>query len=218
MKIGILGAGFIGRAVARLAVQNGYEVMLSNSRNPLTLVSAMISIGCKIGTAKDASEFGDVVLLAVPFANLKDVAAAPLEGKIVMDACNYYAQRDGAIAELDTFATTTSQMVADHLAGAKIVKAFNAILEKDIEKDAKPVGSGPRRALPIAGDDPDAKRIVTEVLEKLGFDVVDAGPLAEGWRFERARPAYCVPLQTAALIEALQNAGRSVEEGSWRKA
>ena len=218
MRIGILGAGFIGRAVARLAVQNGYEVMLSNSRSPMTLVSAMISIGCKIGTAKDASDFGEVVLLAVPFANMKDVDPTPLHGKIVMDACNYYAQRDGAIAALDEFATTTSQMVADHLAGAKIVKAFNAILEKDIEKDAVPAGTGPRRALPIAGDDPDAKLIVTEILQNLGFDVVDAGPLAEGWRFERARPAYCVPLQTAELQEALRNAGESVEEGSWRKA
>ncbi len=218
MKIGILGAGFIGRAVARLAVQNGYEVMLSNSRSPVTLVSAMISIGCKIGTAKDASEYGDVVLLAVPFASLKDVAAEPLQGKIVMDACNYYAQRDGAIPELDTQQTTTSEMVAAHLSGAKIVKAFNAILEKDVEKDAVPAGSGPRRALPIAGDDAEAKQVVSAILEKLGYDVVDAGPLAEGWRFERARPAYCVPLQTAALREALQNAGNSVEEGSWRNA
>ena len=72
--------------------------------------------------------------------------------------------------------------------------------------------------MPIAGDDPDAKRVVTEILEKLGFDVVDAGALAEGWRFERARPAYCVPLQTQALQDALQNAGENVEEGSWRKA
>ena len=217
MKIGILGAGFIGRAVARLAVQNGYEVMLSNSRNPMTLVSAMISIGCKIGTAQDASEFGDLVLLAVPFANVKDVAVAPLAGKIVLDACNYYPQRDGAVAELDTHATTTSEMVASHLAGAKVVKAFNAILEKDIEKDALPAGGGARRALPIAGDDAEAKQAATALLEKLGYDVVDAGPLKEGWRFERARPAYCVPLDSAGLREALENAGTSVEEGSWRK-
>ena len=218
MKIGILGAGFIGRAVARLAVERGYEVMLSNSRNPVTLASAMISIGCKIGTAENASQFGDVVLLAVPFANVKDVAAAPLAGKIVMDACNYYAQRDGVVPELETHATTTSEIVAVHLAGAKIVKAFNAILEKDIEKDAVAAGDDTRRALPIAGDDEQAKRTVAEILEKLGFDVVDAGTLAEGWRFERARPAYCVPLKKAALETALQQAGTSVEEGSWRTA
>ena len=216
MKIGILGAGFIGRAVARLAVQRGHEVMLSNSRNPMTLVSAMISIGCKIGTAKDASEFGDVVLLAVPFANLKDVAAAPLAGKIVMDACNYYAVRDGVVKELEDHSTTTSEMVAAHLEGAKVVKAFNAILEKDIEKDAAAAGTETRRALPIAGDDAEAKRVVTEIFDTLGFDIVDAGPLAEGWRFERARPAYCVPLRTEELKAALQNAGTSVEEGSWR--
>ena len=217
MKIGILGAGFIGRAVARLAVKNGYEVMISNSRNPMTLVSSMISIGCKIGTAKEASEFGEVVLLAIPFANLKDVAPEPLAGKIVMDAGNYYAMRDGAIPELDNHSTTTSQMAADHLQGAKIVKAFNAILEKDIEKDAAPAGTPDRRALPIAGDDAEAKQVVTKILDTLGFDVLDAGPLSEGWRFERARPAYCVPLALPALEEALTNAGSSVEEGSWRK-
>ena len=133
-----------------------------------------------------------------------------------MDACNYYPQRDGAVPELDTHATTTSQIVAEHFAGAKIVKAFNAILEKDIEKDAAPAASPARRALPIAGDDPEASQVVRGILETLGFDVVDAGQLAEGWRFERARPAYCVPLQTGELKKALEKAGTCVEEGSWR--
>ena len=217
MRIGIIGAGFIGRAVARLAVKHGHEVMISNSRHPKTLGSAMVSIGCAIGTAKDAAEFGEVVLLAVPFSATHDLDPAPLAGKIVMDADNYYPMRDGAIAELDEHSTTTSEITARHLAGARVVKAWNAILEKDIETTGKPAGEPNRRALPIAGDDAEAKRVVTELFDNLGFDVVDAGPLAEGWRFERARPAYCVPLDKAGLKTALEDAGRTVAEGSWRK-
>lgn len=216
MKVGIVGAGFIGRAVARLAVARGHEVMLSNSRSPRTLLSTVASIGCQVGTAADAARFGDVVLLAIPFAALSELDPAPFAGKIVMDANNYYPMRDDAIEALDKHETTTSEMTANHLTGAKVVKAFNAILERDIEKDARPQGSPDRRALPFAGDDPDAKRIVSKLLEDLGFDVVDAGPLAEGWRFERARPTYCIALNKAALTAGLADAGRTVAEGSWR--
>jgi len=216
MKIGIIGAGFIGRAVARLAVKHGHEVMISNSRDPRTLTSAMISIGCRIGTATDAVEFGDVVLLAIPFFALEDIAPGPFAGKVLLDATNYYPARDDQIPALDNGQATTSELVARHFAGAKVVKAFNAILERDIEPDARPVGAPDRRALPIAGDDALAKATVAELLGELGFDVVDAGVLGEGWRFERARPAYCVRLDVAGLKAALANAGETVAEGSWR--
>ncbi len=217
MRIGIIGAGFIGRAVARLAIQHGDEVMLSNSRHPRTLASTMVAIGCRIGTSRDAAEFGDVVVLAVPFFAVREIAADLLAGKTVLDAANYYPQRDGAIEDLDTRSTTTSEMVARHFKSAKIVKAFNAILEKDIEKDSRPAGAADRRALPIAGDDADAKRSVRDWLDRLGYDAVDAGMLSEGWRFERARPAYCVPLDSGRLRQKLQDAGTTVAEGSWRK-
>jgi len=216
MKIGIIGAGFIGRAVARLAVQHGHEVMLSNSRSPKTLSSTVAAIRCQVGTAKDAAEFGDVALVAIPFSNYLDLAPEPFAGEIVLDASNYYPERDGEIEALDAHATTVSELLAQHLAGAKVVKAFNAILERDIEKDSRPAGAPDRRALPIAGDDASAKQVAAGLLGQLGYDVVDAGPLSEGWRFERARPAYCVPLDTAGLERALENAGTTVPEGSWR--
>ncbi len=214
MRIGIIGAGFIGRAVAKLATTRGFEVMISNSRGPKSLMSTAASIGCRVGTAKDASEFGDVVLVAVPFSNILELSPQPLAGKIVMDANNYYPQRDGAIDALDKYATTTSEMLANHLQGAHVVKAFNAILERDIIKDAD---AADRRALPIAGDDAHAKKVVTDLLNALGYDAVDAGRLSEGWRFERARPAYCVPFDREGLIHALAAADTSVPEGSWRK-
>ena len=217
-KIGIVGAGFIGRAVARLAVKHSYEVMLSNSRHPKTLGSAMVSIRCLIGTAKDAAEFGDVVLLAVPFSATQDIDPAPFAGKILLDADNYYPMRDGLHDALEAGSTTTSEITAQHFAGARVVKAFNAILERDIETTGSPAGAPDRRALPIAGDDAEAKAAVRGLLDTLGFDVVDAGLLKEGWRFERAGPAYCRRLTAPQLEQALAQADTKLDEGSWRAA
>ena len=219
MKIGIIGAGFIGRALATLAVGNGHDVMISNSRHPRTLGSTGVAIGCKTGTALQASEFGDVVFVAIPLFAYQDIAPEPLAGKIVVDANNYYPQRDGDVEALQTNTTTTSELLATHLAGAKVVKAFNAILQGDLEKDGRPAGEANRRALPIAGDDADAKEIVTGLIDAFGFDVVDAGSLSEGWRFQRAKPAYCIPLDVANLTLALAAAEKNVEvpHGSWRR-
>jgi predicted dinucleotide-binding enzyme len=219
MKIGIIGAGFIGRALATLAIKSGHEVMISNSRHPRTLGSIGVAIGCQIGTAQQAAEFGDVVFIAIPLFAYKEIAAPPLAGKIVVDANNYYPQRDGDIEALISNATTTSELLAQHLVGAKVVKAFNAILQGDLEKDGRPSDAADRRALPIAGDDAEAKKTVTGLIDAFGFDVVDAGPLSEGWRFQRAKPAYCIPLDSAGLKQALTAAEKDVElpHGSWRR-
>lgn len=216
MKIGCVGAGFIGRAVGKLAVEHGHQVMLSNSRGPRSLTSAAISVRAAIGTVADAVAFGDVVLLAIPFYAIEDLDPEMFVGKIVMDACNYYPGRDEPVAALDDGGDTTSEIVQRHLTGAKVVKAWNAILERDIDKDARANGAVDRRALPIAGDDAGAKAIVAELFDDLGYDVLDAGALKEGWRFERARPAYCVPLDRAALAAKLADAETRVAEGSWR--
>lgn len=218
MRIGIIGAGFIGRALATLATNHGHQVMVSNSRGPETLSSTIASIGCAAGTADDAATFGEIVVIAVPFRNYRSVPAAPLGGKVVIDTCNYYPQRDGQIEALDTFSTTTTELIAAHLPGAKVVKAFNAILERDINTTGRPAGTPGRRALPVAGNDQDAKRLVVDLLDQWGFDAVDAGSLAESWRFERAKPAYCIPLDRDELSGKLAAAQRDVEmpHGSWR--
>ena len=100
MKIGIIGAGFVGRAIAKLAIQAGHQVMLSNSRDPRTLFSLKPMIGCETGTATEAAEFGDVVVIAVPLTATEQLPATELRGKIVLDAVNYYPDRDGEIEEL----------------------------------------------------------------------------------------------------------------------
>jgi predicted dinucleotide-binding enzyme len=219
MRVGIIGAGFIGRAVAQLLLAAGHEAMLSNSRGPKTLTSVAAGIrGSQIGTVEQAAAFGDIVLVAIPFTHYRDLPAPLLAGKIVLDANNYYPDRDGHITELDNFESTTSEMIAAHLHGARLVKVFNAILAQDLLDDGRPAGDSQRRALPIAGDDQAAKERVTRLLDDIGFDAVDGGELKDSWRFERAKPAYCIPLKRAELIAALAAAKREVElpHGSWR--
>lgn len=208
MKIGIIGAGFVGRAIGKLAVRAGHQAMLSNSRGPQTLFSLRPGLGCEIGTVAEAMAFGEIVVVAVPLLAYRTLPAAPLAGKLVIDADNYYPERDGAVPELDRNETTTSEMLARHLPGARLVKAFNAIPMGDLERDGRPAGTPGRRALPIAGDDATAKAVVAELIDSFGFDVVDAGALAEGWRFERGRPAYCVPLDRETLAKTLAGTNR----------
>lgn len=203
MRIGIIGAGFIGRAVAGAAVKAGHDVMVSNSRSPGTLFSLTGTIGCKAGTAAEAAAFGELVLVAIPLHAYQSIPIAPLEGKIVLDSSNYYPQRDGHIAELDEEAVTVSGLLARHLPKSRVVKAFNAIAAGDIEKDGLPAGSPERRALPIAGDDLQAKQVVTAFFDQIGYDVVDAGPLTEEWRFQKDTPAYCAPFNREKMQAAL---------------
>lgn len=205
MKIGIIGAGFIARAVTAVAMKSGHQVMVSNSRGPETLFSLIGTTGCKAGTPAEAAAFGDIVVVAIPLKAYQSIPVAELDGKIVLDANNYYPERDGHIKDLDYGPLTSSELLAQHLPGSKIVKAFNATTAGDIEKDW-PAGSPDRRALPIAGDDADAKKVVSELFEELGFDIVDAGPLKEGNSFQPDTPAYCVPFDKTGLREALEAA------------
>ncbi|NWA45274.1 NAD(P)-binding domain-containing protein [Pseudomonas reactans] len=206
MKIGIIGAGFVGRAISKLALAAGHQVMLSNSRDPKTLFTLTRTTQCEAGTPQQAAEFGDVVVIAIPLEAYRSVPAAPLVGKVVIDANNYYPDRDGRIPELDQHQTTTSEMLAKHLPESRVIKAFNAIRMDDLLNDGLPASAAERRALPIAGDDAQGKVIVTALLDEFGFDVVDAGALEEGWRFEAGTPVYCVPLNKEQLAAGLQAA------------
>jgi predicted dinucleotide-binding enzyme len=206
MKIGIIGAGMVARAVGAEAVRHGHEVMLSNSRNPDTLFTLVRTLGVRAGTPQQAAEFGDIVLVAIPLKAYREVPLKPLEGKIVIDANNYYPDRDGQIPELDDGSTTTSELLARFLPKSKVVKAFNAIQAPDVEKEGFLPDTSERRAHPIAGDDQAAKDVVSGLLKEFGFIPVDVGQLAEGRRFERGTPAYCVPLNEAGLRSALAKA------------
>lgn len=206
MKIGIIGAGFVGRAVAKLAIKAGHQVMLSNSRGPQTLFSLKPMIGCETGTAAQAASFGDIVVIAVPLTAIGQLPVAEIAGKPVIDAVNYYPERDGQVAELDNRSATTSEYLAGFLPQSKVTKAFNAIQMTDLESDGLPSGDAQRRALPLAGDDPETKKAVIALYDAFGFDAVDTGALSEGWRFERGMPTYCVRMTENELKTALERA------------
>ena len=128
--------------------------------------------------------------MTVPLAAVDQVPAAPLAGKVVIDTCNYYPQRDGHVAELDDESTTTSELVQRHLAESKVVKVFNNISYVHLRNLPRPAGSPDRSVLAIAGDDADGEGSGDGVPRQPGYDAYDAGPLAEGWRFQRDTPAY----------------------------
>ncbi|MCL2892225.1 NADPH-dependent F420 reductase [Brenneria tiliae] len=209
MKIGIIGAGFVGRAVATLAINAGHQVLLSNSRGPQTLFSLRPMIGCDTGTVTEAAGFGDIVIIAVPLSAINTLPADEIRGKRVIDAVNYYPERDGKVDILESRLTTTSELLAGYLPEAKITKAFNAIPMTKLESDGLPAGTPGRRALPLAGDDEEGKKLAAALYESFGFDAVDAGPLSEGWRFERGMPSYCVRMAKDELQAALLAAERN---------
>lgn len=219
MKIGIIGAGFVGRALARHALRCEHDVMVSNSRGPQTLSSTVAALHCRSGTAAEAAAFGDMVMLALPFHSIQTLPAPALRGKVVIDATNYYPTRDGVNPELERGETTTSQIVARHLPGAKVVKAFNAILAADLEDHGRARNAPDRRALPIAGDEVISRETVAALVDAFGFDALDCGPLEHSWKFERARPGYCVPLGLEELRTALQATQRNdfVAEYAWHR-
>lgn len=203
--IGLIGSGNIGQAIAKQAIAHGHDVVLSNSRGPETLADLVGELGerARAATAEDAATAGEVVVVTIPFKNYEQVPAEPLAGKVVIDTNNYYFERDGHYPEIDAGNTSPSELLAAHLPGARVVKAFNNIRASHIVTAAAPTGTANRRALSIAGDDAEAKRVVTELIDEFGFDVVDAGPLAEGRRFDRDKPAYGAELPADQLREAL---------------
>jgi predicted dinucleotide-binding enzyme len=189
---GLIGSGRIGRTVARLALDAGHQVVLSNSRGPESLAGLAAELGdrASAATPEEAARQADVVVVTIPLSAYRQVPAEALRDKVIIDTMNYYPQRDGLIAELEDESTTTSELLQAHLPGAHVVKAFNNIFFAHLASLARPSGSSDRSALAIAGDDADAKAVVTGLLDEIGYDTVDLGPLAEGWRIQRDTAAY----------------------------
>ncbi|WP_151082011.1 NADPH-dependent F420 reductase [Nocardioides cynanchi] len=193
--IGLIGSGNIGSTVARLAVDAGYDVVLSNSRGPETLQALADDLGphARAGTAAEAATAGDIVVVTIPLKNVDQVPTGPLRGKVVIDTCNYYPQRDGQIAELDDGTSTSSELVQRLLPGSRVVKAFNNIQFSHLGSLQRPQGDPGRSVLAIAGDDAEAKADVTAFLDAIGYDAYDAGTLGDSWRFQPDTPAYGAP-------------------------
>ncbi|SDO55968.1 NADPH-dependent F420 reductase [Actinacidiphila guanduensis] len=193
--LGLIGSGNIGGTIARLAVDAGIDVVLSNSRGPETLSGLVAELGprARAATPEEAAAAGDWVVVTIPYHARTSVPREPLVGKTVIDTGNYYPDRDGTVPELESGEAVESELLQRHLPGAHVVKAFNNIFYKDLAALPRPVGAPDRTALPIAGDDEDAKKQAADLLSRLGYDVVDVGPLAESWRFQPGTPVYGRP-------------------------
>jgi predicted dinucleotide-binding enzyme len=205
MRLGIIGVGHIGGTLARHFVRAGHEVAISNSRGPETLQDVIEKLGgrARAMTAADAARFGEVVVVSIPFGRHRDLPSSGFAGKVVIDTNNYYPRRDGHFPELDSDRTSSSELLQRHLAGARVVKAFNAILWSHLRDLGRPAGDPTRLAIPISGDDDEAKRIVARLIDQIGFDAVDVGTLADGRLHQPGATIYGADLTAEAIRDRL---------------
>jgi predicted dinucleotide-binding enzyme len=206
MRIGIIGTGRIGSTLARLLVQAGNDVTVANSRGPDTLTGLVDELGGhgQAGTVEEAARDGDLVIVAVPFGAYRDLPADELSGKTVVDAGNYHPSRDGHVADLDDGRVTSSELVQQHLPGAHVIKAFNAMRWDHLSEYGREGGSNRRYGIPVSGDDPAAKKQVFDLIEELGFEPVDAGGLADGGRKQQpGSDVYTADLWAGELRERI---------------
>lgn len=205
MKIGIIGAGHIGSTLARHFTKAGHQVGLSNSRGPNSLTALVRSLGpnaCAM-TTEEAAKFGEAILLAVPWRKPEALPPARLvAGKIVIDAMNPYSA-EGQVMELGE--VTSSEEVARRLPGARLVKAFNTMYYHTLATEARP-GASNRLVLFVAGDDAEAKAVVSHLIEEIGFAPIDTGSLREGGRKQQPGSGiYNKPMTVPQAQEALHS-------------
>ncbi|MGR6322665.1 NADPH-dependent F420 reductase [Micromonospora soli] len=203
MEIGIIGSGHVGGTLTRRLRALGHHVTVANSRGPQSLTDLATETGARAGTLEDATQGAELVVIAVPLKAVPDLPAALFDGKIVIDADNYYPQRDGEIPELLDRSLSSSRWTADHLKGAQVVKVFNNIQAPHLMDNGRPAGAPDRIALPVAADDADAKRAVMALVDDLGFDPVDAGTLDESWRQQPDTPVYGTDRDAKGVREGL---------------
>ena len=209
MEIGIIGAGQIGGTLTRLLTERGHTVKVSNSRAPETLADLAAETGATAVWAKDAPVDADLVIVSIPQKNVPDLAPGIVStakpGAPVIETNNYYPQqRDGRIDAIEE-GTPESVWVSEQL-GAPVFKVFNGIFWKHLLENGVPAGTEGRIALPIAGDDPTGKQIVSDLVDSIGFDPVDAGSLAESWRQQPGTPVYGKDFDAEATVKALAEA------------
>lgn len=209
MKIGFIGAGNIGGALARRFGAAGHEVAIANSRGPYTLGNLAAETGAQAVTARDAAQGNDVVVVTIPLHRVPDLAAdlfadAPTD-LIVVDTSNYYPrQRDGRIDEIEA-GLTESGWVERQL-GRPVIKAFNSIIAEHLQDGGKPSGAADRIALAVAGDSAEAKATVAMLIDGIGFDTVDAGGIADSWRQQPGSPGYLKDGNVDAVRRTLASA------------
>ena len=197
MEIGIIGSGRIGATAARLFVDAGHDVVIANSRGPDSLTDLVQDLceSARPATVEDAASIAELVLVAIPFGRYGELPAEALSNKIVVDAMNYYPERDGHFRELDDDTTTSTELLAAHAPDARVVKAFNTMKWTDLGERGSQGPLDERLVILVAGDDQEAKDRVSALIEQIGFAPVDTGGLAEGGRRQQpGSSVYVKPL------------------------
>jgi predicted dinucleotide-binding enzyme len=210
MRIGIIGAGNIGGTLTKRLTRVGHEVWVANSRGPESLADLASETGAYAATITEAATNKDVVIVTIPEGRIPelpaDVLDAIADSTVVIDTGNYYPRRDGRLREIEE-GTTESRWVAQQI-GHPVIKAFNSIHAKHLMENGKPAGAPGRIALPVAGDDARAKKVVMELVDQLGFDPIDAGGLDDSWRQQPGSPVYGVNHDAEGVRRALASASR----------
>ncbi len=203
--IGIFGAGKVGTALARLLVGAGYDVVMTGSprQTALALLVSVVAPGARVATPEELVEQADVVILSVPFGKAATLPWPAFDGRIVVDAMNYWPPVDGHIREVDDDERSTSEIMAARNPAARVVKSLNHVGYHEMEDDSMDAGSPLRRAMAVVGDDAEARTVLAGIIDDLGFDPVDGGPIANGRALEPGHPAFGRELGAAELAALL---------------
>jgi predicted dinucleotide-binding enzyme len=204
-RLGIIGAGKLGFALARLALAAGYEVTIagSGSADSIELTASVLAPGARAATATEVAASNDMVVLAITAHRFRSLPADLFDGKILIDATNYWEETDTGDIELATAPEGTSVLIRDHFPAARVVKSLNQLSYHQIDELPRPAGAHDRVAVAAAGDDPAAVRTVMRLIDELGFDPVDAGSLADGRRLEPDGSPYAETYTAAELTDCL---------------
>jgi len=182
LRLGIVGAGKFGTTLARAAIAAGYDVAISGSgtAGEIALTVDVLAPGGRAATTDEVVRHADLVVLAVPTHRFRELPSDLFAGKIVIDATNYWQPVDGDDPELADAPDGTSVIVQEHFPSARVVKSLNQLGYHQLEENQRPRGAPDRVAIGAAGNDHLAVRRVMRLLDRLGFDPVDAGPLKNG--------------------------------------
>ncbi|WP_422772883.1 NADPH-dependent F420 reductase [Plantactinospora sp. WMMC1484] len=206
--VGVIGFGKVGTVLARLAHVAGYRVLAAGSGDPaaISLSAEVLTPGVETGWAQEVAETADIVILAVPLRACRDLPAAQLSGKIVVDAINHWLETDGPRADWLDADETSSERLQRALPGARLVKGFNHLGYHDLDERSRPHGTSHRVAVGLASDDADALSQVAALVDTLGFDPVPVGPLRSGRVLEPGGPIFGDVLGAEALQVRLRRA------------
>lgn len=209
-RIAVLGVGKVGTAIARAALAAGHEVTVAGSGDPepVRFITEVMAPGVAVAAAADAVDGSDLVVLSIPLPKLGSLDPEVMRGRIIVDAMNHWEPTDGALPDIFAGAASTSEAVARHLAGARVVKALNHIGYHEMEADQRPQGALDRRGLAAVSDDREAAERVAEFVESLGFDVVAATPLRVGRGLEPGSEVFAGSFTAAEIAQRMDSAHR----------